>query len=197
MKTEKTDLNGAMERTATRRMGSTKYPWLFAACIVSSMSGLCSAAYAIEVSGSIAVTATVVDTCTVQADAIVFNQIGPTQAATAGAGIAIACTVPTTLQSVYVSMGDNSDAGSRRLASVTPDYIPYSVSVGLPGQVNIEATDATTDVSDAFGHFFPGAPDNWASVITANIAATPTARNTGDYSDTMILTVNYNLGAPD
>ena len=146
---------------------------------------------------SMDVTANVINTCTVGDDTIAFGDISPKQAATMTAIVRVQCTALTVLGDVFVSMGNNPDAGTpptRRLSSVVPDYIPYTLKMG-----NVESVDETTNVRNGFQWYNYGTPSSfkYEGVLTATIASTDTARAEGEYSDTVIVTVSYDLGDPD
>ena len=171
---------------------------LLACLATSGLIGAIQAPSAAEISNTFNVTATVIDTCTVADFAeLAFGSIGPKQSAIADTSVAINCTGATTLDSVYLSMGDHEDSGTRRLASATPDYIPYTLKMGASSATANEATDGATNLKSRMGHLFPvGAPYDWNAIIYATIDSSATARPAGEYSDTVILTVNYYNGLP-
>ena len=170
---------------------------LLACLATSGLIGAIQAPSAAEISNTLNLTATVIDTCTVTDFAdLDFGSIGPKQSASADTSVEINCTGATTLDSVYLSMGDHEDSGTRRLTSATSDYIPYTLKMGASSATANEATTGATNLRSRMGHLFPGAPYNWNAVIYATIASSETARLAGEYSDTVILTVNYYNGLP-
>ncbi len=132
------------------------------------------------------VSATVTRTCTVTAATMPFGEVAGNTSMTVDVGVAVECTAGSTSAppSITVSVGANPDGAQRRMTKVADvgPYISYSISQ-TSGGTDLPAATAVAMTT-------PDSGVNYSTQLFGTIPASPTYE-TGDYTDTVTITVTY------
>lgn len=142
------------------------------------------AAHAATATGSLLVSATVLDTCLVVATPLAFGSLdgGAATPDLAPATVTVTCTASKAGITVSLGAGDNVSGGQRHMISADDDEVPYSVF-----------TDAGRSASVAVdGDIFDGPVTAAIPTAFSLYGLIPAGSySTGIYSDTVTITVDY------
>lgn len=130
--------------------------------------GFMSSAVAQTAIGTMAVTATVADSCLVTATPLAFGTLSTTAVTdeVAPAQISVICTSPKTDKTITLNAGNNVDSGQRRLLGAGSTYVPYNIfsdaahtlPVAVDGAIYTgDLTAVTPNLIDVFGQIPAGA----------------------------------------
>lgn len=148
------------------------------------VAAMANVAYAASETANLDVTATVADTCSVEATALDFSTINvnaPTDEVSAGA-VSITCSASKPLMSVIVGGGAHESAGLRRMSDGGSGFVPYQVYLD-------PARTAPLAIGDTlFSGAIPAALPQTFQVYGRVPAGTYSA---GTYSDVISVTFNY------
>lgn len=155
---------------------------------IFTMLGLASAAQAGTATGSMLVTATVLDSCTVTASPMAFGStitnVGSANIDTT-ATLALICT-PNASFWVAMDNGANAVSGARRMKGVVRgEYLPYEVYTTSARSLRWGQTNGTDTVAGT-------APAGTATLTAYGRIASGTGTVSADaYTDTVTVTVNF------
>lgn len=160
----------------------------FPALVAGSMFFFVNLAQAqTDATGSLGVSAEVTHTCTLSATPLAFGELSTTGTSTADSVITLVCNGPPSVTNVSVGMGENADSGTQRNMISGTDEVPYTLHVVAGDVTDILEGGVITLVVQTD-------PTTYSASIYGEIEAS-TDYPMGSYSDTVVLTAAYGLGA--
>ena len=161
-----------------------KVALIVAACAIAAFP---SAASAGTTSGTMAVSATVLESCTVVATPMLFGNVSPGSSnIDTSATLNLVCT-PNADYDILLNGGANASSGQRRLVNVgASEYIPYNLymdSNRSQAWGNSVGTDTKAGVASALG--------TASYQVYGRIPSTAAPVSAGAYTDTVTVTVNF------
>ena len=168
------------------------------ASIMASATAMSTPAFSLAATGTINVTASLAESCTVNTENLAFGQLAYGANATVDGGFTVNC-LEGTVYTIAINDGLNYDPANskRRMAHTTSTtvggvYIPYTLYDGQPGLGQEVTTNYTAGSLGLIPGTYTGSSldqvyDLWAAVQGSDT----TGKETGSYADTIVVTIAY------